>query len=195
MKKLTRRELLQRLSVAWGAATLGCQKSDWFGKELVCIHIFGRQDPIPAPLLEKPSGAPGRRPPELFQVGLPELILCTTRTKFLDMFQYFWPFTRPELEQLQRAMTVEFQRATLSGAHDIAALQQRLNEQESLRKPGTTTAVILTFNDATRHWASRLVEIVREASIDELIILKDPSRPPYLCDYPSRQRGFKKPPP
>jgi hypothetical protein len=40
-----------------------------------------------------------------------------------------------------------------------------------------------------------LVDLCRNGDIEELIIIKNPARAPYLCSYPSLQKGFKKPPP
>ena len=101
MGALTRRQLLERLSATCTAAAIGSQKKDWFDRERVCIHIFNALDVLPVPLLEKPGRPPGPRGSQTgFQIGLPELVLCTTRAKFLEMFRYFWPFTRPEFQQL-----------------------------------------------------------------------------------------------
>jgi hypothetical protein len=53
----------------------------------------------------------------------------------------------------------------------------------------------LTLNDLTRNTCRQLVNICREKRVAELVVFKDPSKPPYLCSYPSRQKGFKKKPP
>lgn len=197
MSTLTRRELLARLSCACAMSVIPSPKKDWFDRELVCIHIFGPTDSVPFPLVEKPSRAPGPRPARgYFELGWPELILCTTRVKFLELFQYFWPFTRQEFQQLQGAIRIEFKKLNIGSAADVEEFLGFLREhKDSLRRSGARLAVLFTFNDYTRNFSSSVVAACREHGVDELVLLKDPSRAPYLCDFPSRQKGFKKPPP
>lgn len=196
MTDLTRRLLLQRLSLTFAGLLVDCQKRDWFEQELVCIHIFNPRDSLPAPLLEKVAHVPRRSRQDYFQIGLPELILCTTETEFLDMFQYFWPFSRSELEQLQNAIRIEFQTPIIAGTTDVKKFTRYLREHyDALTQAGRHLAVFFTFNEFTRYWTSAVIAACRGADVGELIIFKDPSRPPYLCDYPSRQKGFKRPPP
>jgi hypothetical protein len=61
--------------------------------------------------------------------------------------------------------------------------------------PGRTSTVVLTMNEYTRYWASNVATAAREASVSELVIFKDPSVPPYLCEHEALQKGFKRPPP
>jgi len=71
-----------------------------------------------------------------------------------------------------------------------------LAKQKNLRQNKRDSyAVILTLNDYTKYTCPHLIESCRINKIDELIIFKDPSRPPYLCSHPSQQKGFKRPPP
>lgn len=198
---MTRRELLQRLSLAYAGALLGCpmrnEKTDWFQQELVCIHIFNPAESLPAPLLEKAAAVPPRsRSQPYFNIGLPELVFCTTGTKFLDMFQYFWPFTREEFDRLQETIKIEFEKKAIAGPADIEELATKLRAaKEPLTGSSRTRAVILTYNEFTRHWTSGLIAACQGAGVEEFVVFKDPSRPPYLCDFPSKQKGFKKPPP
>lgn len=196
MAEMSRRELLRRLSLATLTGFAGSPQTDWFGEELVCVHIYGPKDPLPAPLLEKPRRPPRRRSTgEYFQIGLPELAVCSTRTPLLTLFQYFWPFTREERDQLRGSVKSHFTRETLAGAADLEEFVRYMREhREALRSTGPV-AVLFTYNDFTRHWAAELVAACRDAAVDELVLFKDPSRPPYLCEFPSRQKGFKKPPP
>jgi len=197
MTALTRRELLRCLSAAAAVGFVGSPRKDWFGEELVCIHIYGPKDPLPAPLVEKPRRFPPRRSPgDYFQIGLPELAVCTTRVPLLSLFQYFWPFTREERDQLRGSVKMHFTRETFSGAADLEELARALREQkETLTRGGAGLAVLFTYNDFTRHWTADLIAAGRDAAVDELVFFKDPSRAPYLCDFPARQKGFKKPPP
>ena len=197
MHTLSRRELLERLSCAGLMTLASCSKKDWFDRELVCIHIYGPNDPIPSPLLEAPSRAAGPRlRRDYFELGWPELVLCTTGVKFLDLFQYFWPFTRQEFDQLKGAIGIEFQKPVIAAETDVAEFVRYLREnKKSLQKTGIRLGVLFTFNDYSRNFSSAVVAACRENGVEEFVVLKDPSRPPYLCDFAARQKGFKKPPP
>lgn len=194
---MTRRELLERLSFACMAGWLGCRAEDWFDRELVCIHIFGPQDSIPAPLLESVPRRPRRRrEQECFGIGLPELIACTTPRPLLELFQYFWPFSREDFRQLERSITIEFEIALLGDAGEVEEWKRSLRERRRvLQKEGKNLAVLFTLNAFTRGWAPELIAACRSAAVDEIAVFKDPSQPPYLCDFASRQKGFKRPPP
>ena len=61
--------------------------------------------------------------------------------------------------------------------------------------PEQTAALILTLNDYTRYWSSHVITRWRNSTVKELVIFKDPTRAPYLCDYQALQKGFKRPPP
>ncbi|MDJ0783629.1 MAG: hypothetical protein QNJ22_16760 [Desulfosarcinaceae bacterium] len=129
-------------------------------------------------------------------MGLPELIWCETPVPLLDLFQYFWPVTHQEVTRLQDQMEIRYKVDKLLGIDDLQGLEQTLNarERHHRRKPAAW-AMILTLNDHTRHICPHLVELCKQHSVEELVIFKDPSQPPYLCSYPSQQKGFKKPPP
>lgn len=198
MSGLSRREFLWRLSVAYGAALMGChRKDDWFARELVCIHVLHPRESVPAPLLEKPATPAIRRDGrEYFNIGLPELVLCTTRMRLLDMFQYFWPFSRDDFEQLQRSIEIQYQKPAINGPSDVEEFATRLRGQNDARAQlGANVAVIFTFNEFTRYWTADVIAACQQARVEEFVLFKDPSRPPYLCDYPARQKGFKRPPP
>jgi hypothetical protein len=51
------------------------------------------------------------------------------------------------------------------------------------------------MNDCTRHWAAAVAAASREGGADEMVVFKDPTIPPYLCDQPALQKGFRRPPP
>ena len=197
MCNLTRREILRFLTIALPATLFGFKSTDHFDKELVCVHVYDPGQKLPEPLLahsriigQRSSGA------EVFQIGLPELILCRTQMKLLEMFQYFWPVTHSEVKQLQALVTIVYQQPVVKNAASMADLQKLLKAQNNLRlRKNDRLAVILTLNDHTKCACPDLIEICRTNRIDELIIFKDPSRPPYLCSHRSQQKGFKRPPP
>lgn len=196
MSSLSRRDFLERLSAAYAAMLTGCHKTtDWFEKERVCIHVFNPQETLPAPLLQKTTDTPSRSVNEdLFGVGLPELVLCTTKTRFLDLFPYFWPFSRDDFKQLEQSIEILYDKKVLSTSTDLDDFESHLRRQVHV-PAGLSSVVIFTFNDFTRHLTPRLVDICRQAKIGELVLFKDPTRDPYLCEYPAKQGGFKRPPP
>lgn len=198
MDGLSRRTFLEILSSAYLSMLAGCRKgTDWFGQELVCIHLFNPQEELPAPLLQQPV-APARRSAAGadFNVGLPELVLCTTRRPFLDLFPYFWPFSRADLNQLEDLIQILYTKDVLRGDVDAADFAGYLRTHaRDLARPDSSSAVIFTFHDFTRALLPAVVSACRQAKIGELVVFKDPSRAPYLCEYPAKQRGFKRPPP
>jgi len=112
------------------------------------------------------------------------------------MFQYFWPVARAEVKQMQGLVKIIYKRPVLDDAVKIEELQKILKEQNNQRqRKKESLAVILTLNDYTKFACPDLIEICRTNKINELILFKDPSRPPYLCSHPSQQKGFKRPPP
>jgi len=198
MAELSRREFLQRLVAAYGMSLAGCsRKGDWFAREHVCIHIFHPAEPVAAPLMQETrSGSSRAADEEYFSVGLPEIVACTTRTRFLDMFQYFWPFSRDDFAHLQESIEIHYFKPIIRGTPDIDDFAAYLRDHHSELAHGpASSAVIFTFNDFTRHWAPELITASRQAGIQELVLFKDPTREPYLCTYPALQKGFKRPPP
>jgi hypothetical protein len=189
--------MLRFLAIALPASLFGFKTRDYFDKELVCVHVYDPSQKLPDPLLaQSRKFGPRSSDIEYFQIGLPELILCRTEMKLLEMFQYFWPVTRSEVKQLQGLVKIIYKQPLIEDTFEIGDLQKILKELKNLRqneKEGL--AVFLTLNDYTKYACSDLIEISRTNKIDELIIFKDPSRPPYLCSHPSQQKGFKRPPP
>jgi hypothetical protein len=57
------------------------------------------------------------------------------------------------------------------------------------------TAIIFTLNNFTRYFIADILNLWQAFGVNEFVLFKDPSKPPYLCSYPSLQKGFKKPPP
>jgi hypothetical protein len=192
----SRREVLDVLFAALSVGSLGCRRGDSIARERVCVHVLDPLGSVPDPLLERRRHATVKSAANrLFELGLPELLLCTTKVRFLEMFPYFWPLTRDEVDRFRRTVTVRFERATLTGPDDVEALVKTLRDHgEGWRVPGMTSAVILTLNDASIGWADAVVAASRDARIEELVVFKDPSVPPYLCDYPALQKGFRRPP-
>ena len=185
--------MLRFLTVVLPAALLGFKTIDYFDDELVCAHVYDLSQDLPAPLLET-NELSARRPGEgaYFHIGLPELILCRTEISLLDMFAYFWPITRPEIQRFQNSSTVLFRLPMIEHVEQLAEIETALNRA----KPQIgSLAVILTLNDRTRRACRRLVNTCRKTEVAEFVIFKDPSKSPYLCSYPSRQKGFKKKPP
>lgn len=194
---LSRREMLRFLSIALPATLVGFKGKDYFDKELVCIHIYELSQPLPKPLLEKVKGEKERSMGKAyFQIGMPELILCLSQMKLLDMFQYYWPVSRSQIRHLQRSITILYKKhviEALDGLEDFVKILEKQNNALEYEK--ASLAAILTMNDYTMNICPSLVDICRSNRVDELVILKNPSRPPYLCSYSSQQKGFKRPPP
>ena len=166
---------------------------DYFDKELVCVHVYNLSQNLPDPLLEANGNSEKRIEAEsYFQIGLPELLLCRTEMRLLDIFEYFWPITRPEIKRFQNASKALFSLPKIEHADQLAELETALNRAQPQKG---SLVVVLTLNDHTRRSCHRLVNICREKAVAELVIFKDPSKPPYLCRYPSEQKGFKKKPP
>ena len=195
--RLSRREMLRFLTVVLPTALCGHKFIDYFDEELVCAHVFEPSQKLPAPLLEIHAKSGERTEGKsYFQIGLPELILCRTELRLLEIFAYFWPITRPEIRRFQDSSQVLFHLPVIEHVDQFAELETVLSRNgEKPKSPEGSLAVILTLNDYTRHASRRLVEICRSKGVDEIVIFKDPSKPPYLCRYPSQQKGFKKKPP
>jgi hypothetical protein len=193
---LTRRQLLQMFP-ALPAVLLACRSKDVLDEERVCIHVFDPTGDLPEPLRKTNGDIPSRPANKrFFNIGLPEVLLCTTKTTFLESFQYFWPVTRDEYCRMSEAISVQYAKRVLQKSNDIADLSRYLTEHRSaLRSKDPTSALILTYNDYTALYTDRIVQVCAENNINELVIFKDPTKAPYLCDYPSHQKGFKKPPP
>ena len=98
------------LSMILPTSALGCGSKgarDPFDKELVCVHIFQPGFKIPKPLWERHDSIPVRRAhSDLFNLHIPELILCTTEKDFLSIFEYFWPIEQSEFNDILRKVSV-----------------------------------------------------------------------------------------
>jgi hypothetical protein len=131
----------------------------------------------------------------LFTVGLPELLVCSTAGTLVDLFPYFWPLTREEFQAFSNSIKIEWVTDTLKDETDIRRLRDHL-EAAAGQGPvsGRTVTVVLTMNEYTRYWASGVAAASREGNAGELVIFKDPSVPPYLCDHRALQKSFRKPP-
>jgi hypothetical protein len=199
VSELSRRGFLQRLGAAYGLAVIGCsRKGDWFAQEHVCIHIYHPAEFVAAPLTEKTRRPSTRKDTEeYFGVGLPELVVCTTRIALLDLFQYFWPFSRDDLAQLEQSIEIQFSKAIVRGAADIEDFASYLRAHSSDIAPShASSAVIFTFNEFTRYWTPDVIAASRQAGVREFVVFKDPTQPPYICTCPAIQKGkFKRPPP
>jgi hypothetical protein len=195
--RLSRREMLRFLTVVLPTALFGFNVIDYFDEELVCVHVFALSQKLPEPLLERNQKSEKRiAGGSYFQIGLPELILCRTEIRLLDIFAYFWPITRPEIQRFQNSSKVLFSLPIVEHVDQLSGLDTALNRTgKKQNSQKGSLAVILTLNSYTRNACHRLVNICREKGVAEMVIFKDPSRPPYLCNYPSQQKGFKKKPP
>ena len=197
MNKFTRREIIQLLWLLFPATLLGFREKDIFDKELVCVHIFQPAFRIPDPLLTQYRIIPERNKfRNLFHVGIPELLLCTTEIKFLSIFRYFWPITRSKFQNSYEQISVKYNKLELNEKKDILDFSRYLkrNWNES-KKEDSKSAIIFTYNDMTKYFASEIISQWKGFGIDELVLFKDPSKPPYLCSHPSLQKGFKRRPP
>jgi hypothetical protein len=189
--------MLRFLTVVLPTALFGYQAIDYFDDELVCVHVYEVSQNLPDPLFESNETSERRRAGgSYFQIGLPELILCRTEIRLLDIFAYFWPVTRPEIRRFRNSSKVLFSLPAIEHVDQLAGLETALNRVSEKQKPERgSLAVILTLNRFTRNICHRLIRIGRQKEVTEMVIFKDPSKPPYLCSYPSQQKGFKKKPP
>ena len=200
MRRFTRRQILQMLSLILPASVFGfrCEGvRDAFDKELVCVHIFQRGFKIPDPLGERYDSIPVRgNAPDLFNLKIPELLLCRTNENFLSIFEYFWPIGRAEFNDTLRKVTVKYEKAKIAEKSDVSEFSEFLENMPAESKGNLNqTAVIFTLNDFTRYCAADILNLWQIYGINELVLFKDPSKPPYLCAYPALQKGFKRPPP
>ena len=69
------------------------------------------------------------------------------------------------------------------------------NNWNGSKKEGAKSAIIFTYNDMTKYFASEIISLWHNFGIIEFVLFKNPSKAPYLCSYPSLQKGFKRPPP
>lgn len=189
--------MLRFLTVVLPTALFGYKLIDYFDEELVCAHVYALSQDLPDPLLEINEESEKRIEGEsCFQIGLPELFLCRAQIRFLDIFAYFWPITQPEIQRFQNSSKVLFSLPVIEHIDQLAGLETALNRTgEKQKNKKGSLAVILTLNRYTRNACHRLVHICRQKGVEEMVIFKDPSKPPYLCSYPSLQKGFKKKPP
>ena len=200
MSRFTRRQILQILFMVLPASAFGFRSEevqDAFDQELVCVHIFQTGFKIPDTLWERYDSIPAlRNPLGLFNLKIPELFLCTTYKDFLSIFEYFWPITRAEFNDTLRKVTIKYEKVKITEKNDISEFAGFLENihAESKRKI-KNTAIIFTLNDFTRYFAADILNLWQAYGINEFIMFKDPSKPPYLCSYPSLQKGFKRPPP
>ncbi len=198
MTYLSRRDLLECLAAACASTALtGCSRRyDPYGAERVCIHVFHPRQFVPAPLAEKTDIQPRRSAgQQYFNIGLPELVVCQSRGRLLDLFQYFWPFSRDDFETLQKAIEIRYQKSIVSTASDVREFATYLREHRPQGAVmGASSAVIFTWNEYTRQWSADIVAACRESDVQEFVVFKNPAEPPYLCDFPAMQKGFKRPP-
>lgn len=195
--RLSRREMLRFMTMVLPTALFGYRVIDYFDDELVCVHVFDFSQNLPDPLFESNEKSERRiAGGSYFQIGLPELILCRTEIRLLDIFAYFWPITRPEIQRFRNTSKVLFSLPVVEHLDQLAGLETALSRFSEKRKSQEgSLAVILTLNRYTRNACHRLVNICHQKGVEEIVIFKDPSKPPYLCSYPSQQKGFKKKPP
>ncbi len=188
------------LSMILPASALGLiskGKQDAFDRELVCVHIFQPGFKIPDPLWERYDSIPDRQNLSgLFNLKIPELILCDTDKEFLSIFAYFWPLERAEFNDTLSKVSVKYERPKITEKNDLSEFSRFLDKiQVDSKKHTKITALIFTLNDFTRYFVADILNIWQTYTIDEFVVFKDPSKPPYLCSYPSLQNGFKRPPP
>ncbi len=196
MSKYTRREILQILLMGYPSLLLGCKKgNDVFDDERVCIHIFNSGISFPEPLLKKYDRIPKRKGSNFFNIGIPELIICTTSISFLNMFQYFWPITRIEFQQINGVISIIGKISEIRSREDINRIATQINSQvKNLKTDGIKSALIFTYNDYTKYWCSDIISLWKDIGIEEFVLFKDPTISPYLCDFSSLQKDFKRPP-
>ena len=200
MSRFTRRQILRILSSILPASALGLWsegRRDAFDRERVCVHVFQPGLIIPKPLWDRYDAPPvSRSRSDLFNLAVPELILCRTEKKFLSIFQYFWPIERSEFLDAFGKVSVLFEKRKITGMNDVLEFSSYLDNINAKTKyKFNHTAILFTFNDVTRNVVADHLKLWQAFGIGEFVLFKDPSRAPYLCSYPSLQKGFKRPPP
>ena len=126
--RLSRREMLRFLTVVLPTALFGYKLIDYFDQELVCVHVYGLSQDLPEPLLADNETSEKRIEGETyFQIGLPELILCRTEIRLLDIFAYFWPVTRPEIQRFQNSSKILYSLPAIAQVDQLAVLEGALN--------------------------------------------------------------------
>lgn len=180
---------------ALGFRSKGAQ--DAFDRELVCVHIFLPGLKIPEPLWERHDSIPILKDhSDLFNLKIPELVLCTTEKDFLSIFQYFWPIERSDFNDTLGKVRIAYQKLKITGKSDISEFSMYLESNKAeIKRNMNNTAIIFTLNDYTRYFVADNLNLWQTFGIDEFVLFKDPSKSPYLCSYPSLQKGFKRPPP
>ena len=104
----------------------------------------------------------------------------------------FLYFTLPSAYQI----SLEYNKLELNEKKDILDFSRYLESNwKGSKKEDTKSAIIFTYNDMTKYFASEIISQWQGFGIKELVLFKDPSKAPYLCSYPSLQKGFKRPPP
>ncbi len=192
MPPLSRRLLLQVLAGAVPTLGAACSRRSPDERDRVCVHVYPPTLELPPPLLQPGLPAPGARPQGLLDSGLPEFFLCSSTVGFRELFPYYWPPLESEFRRLAASMQVVFSVATITGAAEVASIEQRLSGESA--PPGTRLVAALTYNDFTRAFSARILTAARAAHVDETVIIKDPSVPPYLCDFPGAQKKFRRQP-
>jgi hypothetical protein len=170
---------------------------DAFDKELVCVHIFQQDFKLPEPLWDRYDSMPVRGDPlDLFNLKIPELILCKADNNFLSIFKYFWPIERAEFNDTIKKVTIKYAKGKIKEKCDVSDFSGFMEKiHAELKRNIKKTAIIFTLNEFTRYFTADILNLWQNYGINELIVFKDPSKPPYLCSYPSLQKGFKRPPP
>jgi hypothetical protein len=192
MTTFTRRELLDVLAVALPCSLVACRSKALSPEETVCVHVYPESLAFPASLLEDLGVAPTRRPAvRPFTTGLPEIFVCTSSVPFLQLFPYFWPIASDELQRARNSIRVLFQVEQLSSNGEADGAERWL----AGRSLPSGSVGVFTYNDFTRFFARRLLLAFRSARLSEVVVFKDPSVPPYLCDAPARQKRFRRLPP
>jgi hypothetical protein len=173
------------------------ERPDAFDKELVCVHVFQPGFQIPDPLGKRHDSIPVRgKARELFHLNIPELLVCSTDTDFLTIFEYFWPIERTAFNDTLGNVTLTYAKAKMTAKSDVSELAGFLeNMPAASKQQGKKSAVIFTLNDFTRYLVADILNLWQVFGINEFVLFKDPSKPPYLCSYPALQKGFKRPPP
>jgi hypothetical protein len=95
-----------------------------------------------------------------------------------------------------RKVNVKYKKAKITKTRDVSDFSRFLENTHAKSNTSVkTSAVIFILNDFTRYFAADILNLWQTYGINEFILFKDPSTPPYLCSYPSMQKGFKRPPP
>ena len=159
----------------------GCNKSNVER----CIHWYNLNDKIPQILLagkftDSSDIFYSRMDKGNFSIGLPELVIFTSEISIGKRFKEFYPFTQKQLEWLRAHITMIQSLQKVDSIKNVELTFDRITAK--LNNQTTNNGIIYTFHKHNFKPLPKVIELGQAHNLKELIIIKDPTVPPYLCD-------------